>query len=593
MRIFTTARQTLLLGVCALGAALVGAAVFGQSAGQPTKEPSVNKPKVAVKKATLDESHFEVLNARKPIKFQPFTLAELQKKTGNKKLTANSDLRIPHGKTVKKVKVQTYLESLNKVEKKLNSYGYSLRHPLPKGGGVQLRLKTKTTKEALQKERDRIAKAHHKVTPEKEKLARAHRAKPTKKELQAKLAAAKKTHAKFEKWRKTQLAKAENKLDPATLTPEERKLHDHLLHLSKKKKITQGELNEAIQKVKEMKRRRPSTRGSTGSIGAYVASLDTRFPPAEETLGTTNSRDGYADSPTQLASDWQIDLDWLSKLRADKWDWNWNWYDGSSDTAKVYVNYDVGTSFVYALAPYVPLVSSAWGSFQVGADVLVGHGGGSFSILDTGAYAYSSETGGTHIRAHARFLGNDIFTPISQDSASGIWETVVDQDFPVINQKLCSCSVPVGPFTVGGQVQINGDVHVTCSGIIYPTATGLTPSVTTNLTVTASVGFGALGVQVAVEGTMTLLNDELDLWVGDWILFQGDTPTLYVGASVKDNLSMLGGKVDLVLQYFNPFDDFPNGKWDDTSIRTTLFSWPNWVPVSGYLLWEDFNIPLQ
>jgi hypothetical protein len=468
MKNFTTTRQTPLLSVCALAAALVGAAVFGQSPGPPTKKSPVNKPKVAVKKVTLDESHFEVLNARRPIKFQPFTLAEFQKKAGAHKLTANSDLSIPYGKTVKKVEVQTYLDSLNKVEKKVNSYGYSLRHPLPKGG-VQLRLKTRTTKEALQKERDRIAKAHHKVTPEKEKLARALSAKLTKKELQARLTTAKKTHAQFEKWRKTELAKAENQLNAAPSTPEEHKLHERLLTLSQKKEITKSELHETIQEVKAMKKSRPSIK---------------------------------------------VDLSWLSNLRTDEWDWKWNWYDGSSDKAKVYVNFEVGASFMHVLT--VPLVTSAWGSSQVGADVF----SNSFSILDAGFFGYSSETGGTHIRAHARFLGNDIFTPISQDSASGIWEQVVDRDFPVINLQLQPFTTWVGPFEASGQMQINGDVHVKCYALFTPTTASLTPSVTTNLTVNGSVGGGVFPFQVAAEGTMTLLNEELDLQAGAWIIFR-------------------------------------------------------------------------
>jgi hypothetical protein len=43
MKTFTTARQTLVLGVCALAAIFGGAVVFGQTAGQtPSKEPRLS-----------------------------------------------------------------------------------------------------------------------------------------------------------------------------------------------------------------------------------------------------------------------------------------------------------------------------------------------------------------------------------------------------------------------------------------------------------------------------------------------------------------------------------------------------------------------
>jgi hypothetical protein len=106
--------------------------------------------------------------------------------------------------------------------------------------------------------------------------------------------------------------------------------------------------------------------------------------------------------------------------------------------------------------------------------------------------------------------------------------------------------------------------------------------VTPNLTLTVSGSVG-LGFGVAIEGKVNLLTDELSLGAGESLTLKDGVPTeAWAGFTVFDKLSMLGGEIDLAFQiwFFG---------WHDLgSIK--LFSWPNWVPVNGYLLAENYSM---
>ena len=76
------------------------------------------------------------INKKKKRRFKKITVKDLNKGTtgsrGRKKLTENSVITVgakkgSRGKGGKKVKVKTYLKELNKLEKRLNKMGYSVR----------------------------------------------------------------------------------------------------------------------------------------------------------------------------------------------------------------------------------------------------------------------------------------------------------------------------------------------------------------------------------------------------------------------------------------------------------------------------------
>src|SRR5262245_34629934 len=148
MKARTVQARALLLAVCAVATGFIGAAVFGQ----PPRKTD-HKPKIAVKKHDFKESDFDVVNAKKAIPFKKIDLDELSKKAG-KKITAHTEIPVAGGK---KIKAADYLVSVNKIEEKLNAYGYSTREELPKGG---LKVRWKNIKEdpnAFKKQQKQIA----------------------------------------------------------------------------------------------------------------------------------------------------------------------------------------------------------------------------------------------------------------------------------------------------------------------------------------------------------------------------------------------------------------------------------------------------
>jgi hypothetical protein len=118
------------------------------------------------------------------------------------------------------------------------------------------------------------------------------------------------------------------------------------------------------------------------------------------------------------------------------------------------------------------------------------------------------------------------------------------------------------------------------------------PDVHVSSTLYGTVAVDVKEARAGVQGSLTLVDDDLSLWGKAALLFNAQPPYFDIHCSAYDTLSMLGGELDLVAQIWVPnFPDFWNWHWQDLG-RVKLIAWDG-LNVQGYLFDDDFPVPLK
>jgi hypothetical protein len=551
MSIFKSGRQILLLAICAVGAIFIGAGVVSQTSGQPvgrTGKLAVDRPKVAVKKHTIEQDHLLVLNSQKPIEFKKFELAELQTKDGNK-LTVDSVLTLPNKKTIK---AGDLLASLNKTEAALNEYGYSVRKALPTGG-VRFEMKNKTSDALFAKQRAHITSTYHEVTAEKDQLAKANLAMHTKANLPALLTTASANHDKVVKSRQEKMDQLK-KVDPKTLTPAELKVYNSVI-------VKKNAVAPATAKLE--------------THAVVAARMKNQALPTRTLIaGTKLVNPVFKDHLPWVAKHWEYD-------RVNPW----NWVVGSPSTLEAHVN---GSLEVHAYDDMFQNSLNTRGSFQVGCQMFDQQ----FPIFDVLAEISSSNSiafstlpasSSSHSHLHAKLFGSDLFSPIEVHGTQE-WR-ILNKDFhwdqPMTEGPIVLLGIPLY-YKVG----IRGLVHINVAGFVTPTWISTAPSVDISATVYAFLAVDTGVALAGVRGTVNIIDEHLELQGKAAILIDGN-PRLDIVFSAKDKLTLLGGKVEWFTQYLGPDLEYHDLLHDD------VFSWPAWTPFNGYMFNDHVTIPLN
>jgi hypothetical protein len=228
----------------------------------------------------------------------------------------------------------------------------------------------------------------------------------------------------------------------------------------------------------------------------------------------------------------------------------------------------------------------ASGSFNIGAYVQ----NQQFSIVDMSASLLSGSFLGSRLNAYAKFMGNDIVPPVSAQGSGSLDQNLADANFPPYDKVLASPHFDFG-YGFGGDIELHlkGNVHFTMNAHLDSMSVYMDPRLVINSSLYGGffVDFESI-IRGGLEGNATLINDTLTFHSEIDLTYSGNSPSLTGLFWIWDDLQMLGGELDWVLQV----DTFVNG-WQDIA-STPFMSWPQFEPVNGYLFNSPwiFTVPL-
>lgn len=499
-----------------------------------------------MRKVTLKEMDFTATNALKPVAFKKFELSDFDKV--GKKATSDMQLTLANKKTVK---LGDYLSFLNKAEQKLNSYGFSIRnkakHPLT------MTSKSNVSEADFAKQRAHISNLMTKVTPATEQKASAIVSKYTKANLSNSSKSIKINDVHIAKW---QQANSEHFTKyNQKITPAETKLLSELQPVFKKLTATP---------VKGQK------------YADSVAIVKKELTSAHEFINGTKISTSSVSTIANLFK---------------SWNWNytqpWNWQLGNQGSVEAYVNgnYEVeGYATMFSQNLHVKAATQAGGYIF----------GNKFDLFDSHAELTSASFENTstgQVQLSATFLGNDIFTPLNQSLPADF--QIINADYPY-DVPLLDVTVPILFFGVDVGLATKGDFKANMNFLLAPTTASINPALKISCTIYATVGVSLLDeVELDVSGTLNLINESFNLY-GSVTLSFANTPELIFDYYANDTLSLLGGEIDIIGKMNLPnFPDVWNLSWQQVA-DYKLFSWPDWTPINGDLIYPTEKIiPLK